>query len=61
MAQLKPEHRQILWLVYFEDLSHRDAARIMGKTVHGIDTLVCRARASLKSELERSGFDYENS
>ena len=31
----------------------------MKKTVHGIETLVYRARKSLKSQLEMEGFVYE--
>lgn len=31
----------------------------MKKSVHGIETLVYRARMSLKSQLEMEGFVYE--
>ena len=37
----------------------RQTAAIMKKTVHGVDTLVYRARNALKQELEKEGFDYE--
>lgn len=60
LKQLKPEYQQVLWLIYFEDFSHQEVAKIMRKTVHGIDTLVYRARKSLKSQLEKEGFVYEN-
>ena len=60
IVKLKPEYRQVLWLIYFEGFSSREAARIMGKSVHGTETLVYRARLSLKSELEKEGFIYEN-
>ena len=56
---LKPEYRQVLWLVYFEGFSCREAAGVMGKTVHGVETLLYRARRSLKSQLEMEGFEYE--
>ncbi|MCM1299934.1 MAG: RNA polymerase sigma factor [Firmicutes bacterium] len=59
METLKPEYRQILLLVYFEGFSHREAAKIMKKTVNNIDVLVSRARAALKSQLEKEGFVYE--
>lgn len=58
MAKLKPQYRQILWLVYFEELSHKEAARIMKKPVGSIKTLVFRARQELKGQLEKEGFDY---
>ena len=59
MECLKPEYRQILWLIYFEDFSHKQAAAIMGKSVHNTETLVYRARRSLKTLLEAEGFVYE--
>ena len=59
MKKIKTEYRQVLWLVYFEELTNREAAAIMKKSVHSIENLVSRARKSLKSELEREGFKYE--
>ncbi len=60
MEQLKLEYRQALWLVYFENFSYQQVAKVMGKSVHSIETLVYRARRSLKAELEKEGFVYEN-
>lgn len=60
LKSLKSEHRQILWLVYFEDLSYKEAARIMKKSVHSTETLAYRARKSLKLQLEKEGFVYED-
>ena len=57
MEALKPEYRQVLWLVYFEGFSCREAAGIMGKSVHGTETLAYRARLALKALLEKEGFD----
>ena len=59
MQKLKAEYRQILWLVYFEELSLKDAAAILKKSVHSTETLVYRARKSLKQQLEKEGFIYE--
>ena len=59
MQGLKPEYRQILWLVYFEGFSLKQAASVMKKSVHNTETLVYRARNSLKSRLETEGFVYE--
>lgn len=53
LKKLKPEYHQVLWLIYFENFSNKEAAKIMGKSVHNIETLVYRARKSLKSQLER--------
>ena len=59
MKNLKEEYHQILWLIYFEDLSNKEAAIVMNKSVHNIETLVYRARKSLKAELKKEGFTYE--
>lgn len=59
LRRLKPEYRQILWLIYFEEFSNKEAAVIMKKSVHNIETLVYRARQSLKKELDKEGFVYE--
>lgn len=60
IERLNPEYRQILWLVYFENLSHKECSVIMKKNVHNIETLVYRARQALKKQLEQDGFIYEN-
>lgn len=59
MRSLKSEYCQILWLVYFEDFSLSQAARIMGKTTRNAQTLVSRARKALKEKLLQEGFVYE--
>ena len=58
--KLKPEYRQVLWLIYFEGMTNKEAAAVMKKSVHNIETLVSRARKSLKKQLETEGFDYED-
>lgn len=60
LEKLKPEYKQVLWLVYFEDFSQKETAKIMKKSVHSIETLVYRARLALKAELEKGGFIYED-
>lgn len=60
MDRLKTEYRQVLWLAYFERFSYQQIAKIMKKSVHNIETLVYRARRSLKAELEKEGFLYED-
>ena len=59
LRKLKPEYRQVLWLIYFEGFNNKEAAVVMKKSVHNIETLVYRARKSLKSQLEMEGFKYE--
>ncbi|MBR5773465.1 MAG: RNA polymerase sigma factor [Clostridia bacterium] len=59
MKKLKPEYRQVLWLIYFENFSNKEAAVVMKKSVHSVETLVYRARKSLRTQLETEGFVYE--
>ena len=60
LEKLNPEYKQVLWLVYFEDFSQKETAKIMKKSVHSVETLVYRARLALKAELEKGGFIYED-
>lgn len=59
MEALIPDYRQVLWLTYFEEFSAKEVSCIMQKSVHSVETLLYRARRSLKAELEREGFVYE--
>ena len=60
LKQLNDEYRQVLVLVYFEDFQNDQVASIMGKSKKQIENLVYRAKLSLKSELEKEGFVYED-
>jgi RNA polymerase sigma-70 factor (ECF subfamily) len=59
LNQLNPDYRQALYLIYFEEMDHDEASRVMGKTKKQFYNLVTRGKASLKSILERMGEDYE--
>ena len=59
MRKLNPEYFQVLYLVYFESFSNSEAALIMKKNKRQIENLIYRAKKSLKSELEKEGFEYE--
>ena len=56
MQKLKPEYSQALWLSYFENLSLKEIAEVMKKSVNSAEHLVSRARISLKKELEKENF-----
>lgn len=55
---LNKEYRQVLILLYFEEMSMEEAARVMGKNRKQIYNLSDRGRKALKGELERMGFAY---
>ena len=59
LRKLHPEYRQVLWLLYFEYFSNTDAATIMKKNARQMKNLVYRAKNTLKSELDKEGFVYE--
>lgn len=58
LERLNPEYRQVLYLIYFEEMSTEDASRVMGKTRKQIYNLTERGKKALRAELERTGFDY---
>lgn len=58
LEKLKAEYREALYLVYFEDMSYRDAATVMNKSESQITKLVYRGKQSLKAILEQEGFSY---
>ena len=60
LKQLNDEYRQVLVLIYFEDFQNDQVASIMGKSKKQVENLVYRAKLSLKSELEKEGFVYED-
>ena len=57
--ELSSEYRTVLWLVYFEGFSNREAAVAMRKSDRQIKNLLYRAKQSLKTKLEKEGFIYE--
>lgn len=48
--KLDPEFREAVLLVYFEELSYKDAAKVMKKSVKQIDNLISRAKSKLRTE-----------
>lgn len=60
IERLKAEYQEVLYLIYFEDMSYREAGAVMGKSESQITKLVYRGRQRLKDILEKDGFVYEN-
>ena len=59
LRKLNTEYRQVLWLLYFDGLSNVEAAIVMKKSSRQMKNLVYRAKSTLKSELDKEGFVYE--
>lgn len=60
MEKLEPRHHRVLWLRYFEDMTSREAAKVMGISTHAAEALASRARSALKTLLEKEGYTDEN-
>ena len=54
------DYRDVLHLVYFEDMSYNEVSTVLSKNNKQIKNLVYRAKQALKQRLERDGFVYEN-
>ena len=59
LSKLTTDYRTILWLVFFEGFSNKEAAIVLKKNDRQIKDLLYRAKQSLKSKLEKEGFIYE--
>ncbi len=59
LRTLKPEYSQVLYLMYFEQFDTENIAKIMHKSKKQVGDLLYRAKQSLKTNLEKAGFQYE--
>ena len=59
MQTLKPEYRQVLYLTYFEGFTNSEAAHAMKRSNRQIENLLYRAKQSLRVQLEKENFVYE--
>ena len=55
MDALNPDYREALYLTYFEGMSYKQAAEVMGKSVKQITNMVYRGKERLRGLLEREG------
>ena len=58
IRRLPPDYGQALTLLYFEQMSHEEAAKVMGKTRKQMYHLANRGRERLRDVLKEMGFDY---
>lgn len=52
LAQLKPEYREVLLLVEYEQLSYADIASITGSTLSSVESRIFKARKALAKKLK---------
>ena len=59
LEKLNNDYRQVLYLIYFENFSSTETAKIMGKSERQMRNLLYRSKESLRNILEKEGFRYE--
>lgn len=59
IGKLPLNYKEVLNLVYFENLSITESAQILNKNIKQTYNLLCRAKQSLKNQLKKEGFDNE--
>ncbi|MBO4904785.1 MAG: RNA polymerase sigma factor [Lachnospiraceae bacterium] len=55
LERIDPELKQVLWLVYIEDMSYEEAAQIMGVSRKKIDNLLYKGKERMRAELDKEG------
>ncbi len=59
LKKIKPEYSRVLFLVYFESFNITEASSVIKKSYKQTENILYRARKSLKAQLEKEGFVYE--
>ena len=59
LSKIKDYYSQVLYLKFFEYLTNEQIAVVMRKNKRQIENLLYQAKQSLKSELKKEGFSYE--
>ena len=59
LGELHEEYRTVLHLLYFEELSLKEAGEVMRKNAKQMENLAYRAKKAMKQTLEKEGFRYE--
>lgn len=60
LNRLPDAYREVIHLSFFCDMKNGEIARITKRSKKQVENLLFRAKAALKKELEKEGFDYEN-
>ena len=59
LSRINEDYRRILILLFFEEMTHEEAAYVMGKNRRQIYHLVECGKKALKEQLLNMGFEYE--
>ena len=55
LERIDPALREVIWLVYFENMSYEQAAMVLGVNKKRVDHLLTRGKQHLRKELEKEG------
>lgn len=55
IQRLNPQHQEVLMLRFINEMSHEEAAQVMGKSTGAVRVLQYRALKALQQQLEKSG------
>jgi RNA polymerase sigma-70 factor (ECF subfamily) len=55
LYRLKPRARQLLWLAYMEEMTHREIAAATGLNIMSVRVLLLRARREARALLQSQG------
>ncbi|MCR5419317.1 MAG: sigma-70 family RNA polymerase sigma factor [Lachnospiraceae bacterium] len=59
LDSIPAEYRQVLYLMFFEELKSEQIARILKKTTKQVYNLSARGKTALKGALERMGYTWD--
>ena len=59
LSKINADYSKVLYLKYFGDLPNEQIAVVMKKSKRQIENLIYQAKQSMKSELNKEGFIYE--
>lgn len=60
ISKLSEDYRAVVYLIFFEELSYENTAKVLGKTKKQVDNIVYRAKATLKKILTEGETDDAN-
>lgn len=59
LQKINVDYREVLYLLYFEDMCNEDVAVVLRKNKKQVENLTYRAKQALKTTLKKEGFVYE--
>ena len=59
LGRLNRDHRTVIYLLYFENMSYKEIGRVMKKTEKQVNNLAYRAKRALREIFEKDGLTYE--